>query len=98
MAPRSASARSGANSPPSEQRARRGRPRARGKLVKLARCSDGGAGFWAIVDPDAGTAQPLAGGVHGWGPAFATDPSSALPTTGATLPLSDLQLLAPLEP
>lgn len=66
--------------------------------MKLARCTDGAAAFWAIVDPDADTAQPIAGDIGDWAPAFAADPTTELPVDGSTRPLSGLRLLAPLAP
>ena len=66
--------------------------------MKLARCTDGGAPFWALVDPDADTARPIAGGVADWGPAVTRGAGeAALTFTGQVRPLSALRLLAPCD-
>ena len=66
--------------------------------MKLARCADGAGTFWAIVDPDADTAQPISGDITDWGPGFAADPTSPLPADGSPRSFTDLNLLAPLVP
>jgi 2-keto-4-pentenoate hydratase/2-oxohepta-3-ene-1,7-dioic acid hydratase in catechol pathway len=64
--------------------------------MKLARCTDGGAPFWALVDPDADTARVLVGGVCDWGPGVTRGGGeSALAFEGSTHALSSLRLLAP---
>lgn len=66
--------------------------------MKLARCTDGGAPFWALVDPDADTARPIAGGVADWGPGVTRGGGeAALTFEGASRPLSALRLLAPCD-
>ncbi len=66
--------------------------------MKLARCTDGGEAFWALVDPDADTAQPIAGGVSDWGPDVTRGGGQdALTFKGPVRPLSSLRLLAPCE-
>ncbi len=66
--------------------------------MKIARCSDGGAPFWAVVDPDADSARPIAGGVADWGPAVTRgEGEAALTFEGPARPLSGLRLLAPVE-
>ena len=66
--------------------------------MKLARCTDGGGPFWALVDPDADTARPLAGGVSDWGPGVTRGGGqSALTFEGPARVLSSLRLLAPCD-
>ncbi|MDB5455438.1 MAG: fumarylacetoacetate hydrolase [Caulobacter sp.] len=66
--------------------------------MKLARCTDGGAPFWALVDPDADTARPLAGGISEWGPGVTRGGGeSALTFKGPARALSSLRLLAPCD-
>ena len=38
--------------------------------MKIARCTEGGAPFWALVDTDTQTLQPIAGAFADWGPAL----------------------------
>jgi 2-keto-4-pentenoate hydratase/2-oxohepta-3-ene-1,7-dioic acid hydratase in catechol pathway len=66
--------------------------------MKIARCAAGPDTFWAVVDVDADTAQPLRGAFAEWAPALTTDPTVALPVAGAAQPLGALRLLAPVEP
>ena len=64
--------------------------------MKLARCTDGGDPFWALVNPDADTARPLVGGVSEWGPGVTRgDGENALTFEGPPRALSSLRLLAP---
>ncbi|OYW27611.1 MAG: hydrolase [Caulobacter sp. 12-67-6] len=66
--------------------------------MKLARCTDGGAPFWALVEPDADTARPLAGGIAEWGPGVTRGGGeSALTFNGPARALSTLRLLAPCD-
>jgi 2-keto-4-pentenoate hydratase/2-oxohepta-3-ene-1,7-dioic acid hydratase in catechol pathway len=66
--------------------------------MKLARCTDGGAPFWAVVEPENDSARPIAGGVADWGPALTGGQGeAALNFDGATRKLSDLRLLAPCD-
>ena len=66
--------------------------------MKLARCTNGGAPFWAVVDPAADTARPIEGGVADWGPAVTRGRGeAALAFKGAAVPLSSLRLLPPCE-
>ncbi|MDB5423992.1 MAG: fumarylacetoacetate hydrolase [Phenylobacterium sp.] len=66
--------------------------------MKLARVTDGGAPFWAVVDPDRDQARPIAGGVADWGPAVTRGEGlAALKFEGPERKLSDLRLLAPVE-
>jgi 2-keto-4-pentenoate hydratase/2-oxohepta-3-ene-1,7-dioic acid hydratase in catechol pathway len=74
--------------------------------MKIARCSDGGAPFWALVDTAAETLRPIAGAFADWGPALtraiaagrADEGREALPLSGATRALSGVRLLPPIEP
>jgi len=66
--------------------------------MKLARCTDGGTPFWAVVDPQTDTARPIEGGVAVWGPAVTRGAGeAALTFTGEVRPLSALRLLAPCD-
>ncbi|MGX1675480.1 fumarylacetoacetate hydrolase family protein [Streptomyces sp. NPDC055400] len=64
--------------------------------MKIGRCTDGKAVFWAVIDPDADSATPLPGPIASWAP---TVLGGAVPTAtpGHTLRLSDLRLLPPVE-
>jgi 2-keto-4-pentenoate hydratase/2-oxohepta-3-ene-1,7-dioic acid hydratase in catechol pathway len=67
--------------------------------MKLARCSDGGAPFWGLVDVDAGTVTPIAGAFADWAPRLTRgEGPSALAFSGAPRPLAGLRLLPPIEP
>lgn len=74
--------------------------------MKIARCTDGGAPFWALVDADAQTLRPIAGAFAAWGPALtraiaagrAHEGRDALPLSGPARPLAGVRLLAPVEP
>ncbi len=74
--------------------------------MKLARCTDGGAPFWALVDSEAGTLAVIGGVFADWGPALTRAIAkgtpdagrAALPMTGATRALDQVRLLAPIEP
>lgn len=66
--------------------------------MKLARCTDGGPPFWALVDPEADTARRIAGGVADWGPAVTRgEGEAALTFEGPALALSSLRLLPPCD-
>ncbi len=66
--------------------------------MKLARCTDGGAPFWAVVEPETDTARPIKGGVAAWGPAVTRgDGEAALTFEGPARLLSALRLLAPCD-
>lgn len=66
--------------------------------MKIARCTDGGAPFWAVVDPQNDVVRPVAGGVADWGPALARgEGEAALAFEGPARKLSELRLLAPCE-
>ncbi|MCS0587880.1 fumarylacetoacetate hydrolase family protein [Massilia norwichensis] len=74
--------------------------------MKLARCTDGGAPFWALVDTVAQTLRPIAGAFADWGPALtraiaagrAGEGREGLPFSGPARPLSGVRLLPPVEP
>jgi 2-keto-4-pentenoate hydratase/2-oxohepta-3-ene-1,7-dioic acid hydratase in catechol pathway len=66
--------------------------------MKIARCTDGGAPFWALVNTERGELRPIEGGVPDWGPAVTRGGGeSALRFTGAVLPLGSVKLLPPIE-
>jgi 2-keto-4-pentenoate hydratase/2-oxohepta-3-ene-1,7-dioic acid hydratase in catechol pathway len=65
--------------------------------MKLALCSDGGAPFWAVVDPAKDALRPIAGGVADWGPALTRGAGeAALSFTGPARALSSVRLLPPI--
>lgn len=74
--------------------------------MKIARCTEGGAPFWALVDTDTQTLQPIAGAFADWGPALtraiaagkAEEGRAALPLAGEARPLDSVRLLPPIEP
>lgn len=66
--------------------------------MKLARCTDGGPAFWAIVDTSRGELTPVAGTPADWGPALTRGKGvAALTITGTPRPLASVRLLAPVE-
>lgn len=66
--------------------------------MKLARLTNGGASFWAVVEPDADLAQPIAGGVADWGRGLIRgDGDAALTFVGPEVILSNYRLLAPCD-
>lgn len=74
--------------------------------MKIARCLDNGAPFWALVDSEAGTLREIAGAFAEWGPALtraiaagrASEGQAALPLSGPARPLASVRLLPPIEP
>lgn len=72
----------------------------------IARCTDGGAPFWALLGTDGETLHVIAGVFADWGPALtralATGSPPAgrtgMPLTGATRVLASVRLLPPIEP
>lgn len=74
--------------------------------MKIARCIDKGAPFWALVDSEAGTLREIAGAFAEWGPALtraiaagrAGEGEAALPLSGPARPLAGVRLLPPIEP
>lgn len=66
--------------------------------MKIARLTDGGAPFWALVDTEAQTAQPIAGALAEWAPAVTRGGGKGpLPLRDAPRPLADLTFLPPIE-
>lgn len=66
--------------------------------MKIARCNDGKATFWAVVDADAGTLRPFRGVFADWAPAVTKGGGEgALDFTGEVLELSRVRLLPPVE-
>ena len=66
--------------------------------MKIARCSDGGAPFWALVDLALDTATPIAGTFAEWAPALTRgEGAEALKLVGPARALSDVRLLPPIE-
>jgi 2-keto-4-pentenoate hydratase/2-oxohepta-3-ene-1,7-dioic acid hydratase in catechol pathway len=66
--------------------------------MKIARCVDGHAEIWAVVDPDAGSARPIAGDFHDWAPRLTEHPGIDPPYASGERPLADLRYLAPVVP
>lgn len=66
--------------------------------MKLARCSDGGAPFWGVVDVEAGLVTPIDGPFEEWAPRLTRgEGAAALKHSAAPRALSGLRLLAPVE-
>ncbi|MRV70521.1 DUF2437 domain-containing protein [Duganella sp. FT92W] len=66
--------------------------------MKLARCTDGGAPFWGLVDVAAGTVTRIAGAFETWAPRVTRGEGlAALELAGPPRPLAELRLLAPIE-
>lgn len=66
--------------------------------MRLARCSDGGRIFWAVVDVEGRSARPIAGALQEWAPALTRGAgANALHFAGPPLDLAALRLLAPVE-
>jgi len=66
--------------------------------MKIARIETvDGNRCWALVDPEAGTARRLQGGFREWASSAALG-NMDLPLEAATLQLSQVRLLAPIEP
>lgn len=73
--------------------------------MKLARCTDGGAPFWAVVDAERGELRPLEGDIADWGPALTAsigrgDPKDAVESVlrfnGPVRALASVRLLPPV--
>lgn len=65
--------------------------------MKLARCTDGGAPFWAVVDAERGELRPIAGDIADWGPAVTRgEGEAALRFIGPARPLATVRLLPPI--
>lgn len=66
--------------------------------MRIARAENGGAPFWGVVDADATTIRPFAGGFVEWAPALTRgEGEAALRFTGDAVPLVRVHLLAPIE-
>jgi 2-keto-4-pentenoate hydratase/2-oxohepta-3-ene-1,7-dioic acid hydratase in catechol pathway len=66
--------------------------------MKLARCTEGGAPFWALVDTDRGEVTPIEGAFHDWAPAVTRgEGRAALKLSARSLPLASVRLLPPIE-
>lgn len=65
--------------------------------MKIARCSAGGAPFWAVVDSDARTVTAIAGAFADWAPKLTRGEPGAVERIGAPLPLAGVRLLPPIE-
>ncbi len=65
--------------------------------MKIARCSAGGAPFWAVVDSDAQTVTAIAGAFADWAPKLTRGEPGAVERIGAPLPLAGVRLLPPIE-
>jgi 2-keto-4-pentenoate hydratase/2-oxohepta-3-ene-1,7-dioic acid hydratase in catechol pathway len=64
--------------------------------MKLARCSDGGPPFWAVVE--AGTVRPIDGAFPTWAPAITRgEGQGALRFAGEARPRAGVRLLPPIE-
>jgi 2-keto-4-pentenoate hydratase/2-oxohepta-3-ene-1,7-dioic acid hydratase in catechol pathway len=67
--------------------------------MKLARYAHHGAISWGVVDSDKSSIRPISGAFVDWAPKLTQSASEgALSFTGATVPLSDVTLLPPIEP
>lgn len=66
--------------------------------MRIARCTDGGAPFWAVVDGTGDTVRPFLGAFAEWAPAVTRgEGEAALRFTGEVRKLSDVRLLPPIE-
>ncbi len=66
--------------------------------MKLARCTDGGAPFWALVDTGAASVTPLAGAFEEWAPRVTRGEGlAALQFAGPARPLASVRLLPPID-
>ncbi|MDW3682346.1 fumarylacetoacetate hydrolase family protein [Cupriavidus sp. CV2] len=66
--------------------------------MKIARCTDGGAPFWAVVDTARGEITPIAGAFADWAPALTRgEGERALTLAGVARPLASVRLLPPVE-
>jgi 2-keto-4-pentenoate hydratase/2-oxohepta-3-ene-1,7-dioic acid hydratase in catechol pathway len=73
--------------------------------MRIARCTDGGAPFWALVNADGLSLQPIAGMFAEWAPALTraiargdAETGRAALTLGARRAIGEVRLLAPVEP
>ena len=66
--------------------------------MKIARCTDGGAPFWAVVETGRGEVTPIAGAFAEWAPALTRGEGvGVLKLAGAARPLASVRLLPPVE-
>jgi 2-keto-4-pentenoate hydratase/2-oxohepta-3-ene-1,7-dioic acid hydratase in catechol pathway len=66
--------------------------------MKIARCTDGKAPFWAVVDVAESVARPFHGAFAEWAPALTRGEGvAALRFTGEVRTLSELRFLPPIE-
>jgi 2-keto-4-pentenoate hydratase/2-oxohepta-3-ene-1,7-dioic acid hydratase in catechol pathway len=67
--------------------------------ARIARVRDAaGDRFWALVEPEDGTAWRIDGAFADWAPRAAVRGSEGLPVAATSLRLDDLHLIAPVEP
>ena len=72
--------------------------------MKIARCTDGGAPFWAVVDGRARSIEPIAGAFAEWAPALTraiagkAEEGRNLLRLAAARSLDEVRLLPPVEP
>ena len=65
--------------------------------MKLARCTDGTAVFWAVVDTERAQVTPIEGDITQWGPALTRgEGAAALRVSGEPRALADVRLLPPI--
>lgn len=66
--------------------------------MKIARCTDGSATFWAVVDVVDSSVRPIEGSFAAWGPALTRSAKEgALRFSGPARKLSQVRLLPPIE-
>lgn len=65
--------------------------------MKIARCSQGAAPFWAVVDESAQTVTPIHGAFASWAPRLTRGDAGAVLPAGEALPLASVRLLPPIE-
>ncbi len=66
--------------------------------MRIARCTDGTAVFWAVVDEAGSRVRPFQGAFADWAPAVTRgEGEAALRFTGEVRELADLRLLPPIE-
>ena len=66
--------------------------------MKLARCTDGGAPFWALVDVAQASVTPIAGAFEDWAPRITRgEGEGALQFAGPARPLASVRLLPPID-
>lgn len=65
--------------------------------MKLARCSDGSATFWGVVDLSAEVVRPIEGALEEWAPLVTRGQSDLLRLGASVRSLSRVRLLPPIE-